>query len=596
MSTVEMVRAAHPHRRAVWLTVIGLAFVLGGSVAWLGWSAMEARDALFAARAEVGQLQEQARLGRIDEARTTLEDVQRHASLARERTSGPLWAVAGALPWAGPNVQAVRAVAGAVDELATHALPPLVEATALVDPAALQPVGGRIDVQPLADVAPQIAGADTAITASLQRIEDVDTTGLIDAVADPVTQLRGQLADVAADTATASRAAALLPAMLGVDGPRTYLVLVQNNAEPRATGGIAGAVLLLRATDGHLEVLEQRRGGELAGLPEPVVALSDAEKDLFGPLLGTDMRDVNFTPDFPRSGRIAKGVWESQVGGVIDGVLSVDPGALALVLDATGPVPLPDGSQLTGDNVVPMLLNQVYLELEDPAEQDAFFALTAAAVFGAVAGGQGDATGVVDALAEAARRGRLMVWSADEDEQARLSGTVLSGELQGRRGNEAVVGLYLNDGTQAKLGYYLQADASVEVTECLPDGSQRVRVEATFIYEPPADVLDLPPYLLGLDGIVPLGEFRTNVLLYVPANGKLDAVRVNTEAASLHAQVHDGLSVGALTWDFTPGATYRLEADITTGPGQDGAVLLRTSPLAAGFDHVAAVSKCEGAR
>ncbi|MBO3088796.1 DUF4012 domain-containing protein [Cellulomonas dongxiuzhuiae] len=586
-------REAHPRRRTVWLTVIGLAFVLGGSVAWLGWSAMEARDALLAARTEVGQLQAQARAGDVEAARSTLVEVQRHAALARARMSGALWSLGGAVPEVGPHVGAVQAVAEAVDELARHALPPLVEATALVDPAALAPVSGKVDVGPLADVAAQIAGADTAVRASLQRVDAIDTSELRAMVAEPVDELRRLLTDVSADTATASRAAALLPPMLGADGPRNYLVLVQNNAEPRATGGIAGAVLLLQAQDGRLEVLEQRRGGELSGLPEPVVTLTDAEQDLFGPLLGTDMRDVNFTPDFPRSARIAKAIWEQQVGGSIDGVLSVDPGALALVLGATGPVSLPDGRVLSADNVVSVLLNEVYLQIEDPAEQDAFFATTASAVFAAVAGGRGDSTGVIDALAEAARRGRLMVWAADEEEQARLGGTVLSGELRGRKGDEAVIGLFLNDGTQAKLGYYLEAAANVRSTECHADGSQRVNVGASFTYAPPGDVLDLPPYLLGLDDIVPRGRFRTNLLLYVPDNGTLDSVRVNGEPVELHSQVHNGLAVGVLTWTFTPGQTYDLTADITTGRGQSGAIHLRTTPLAAGFDLVSTVSKCD---
>lgn len=596
LTTVALVRDAHPRRRVVGITALGVAFVLGASVAWLAWSAFDARDALLAARTEVAQLQTQARGGEVDAARATLADVQRHAALARDRTSGPLWAVAGAVPGVGPNVRAVRAVAEAVDELARHALPPLVEATALVDPAALAPVDGRVDVEPLADVAPQIAGADTAVRASLQRMQDVDTAGLAAAVAGPVVELRAQLGEVSADTATAARAAALLPAMLGVDGPRQYLVLVQNNAEPRATGGIAGAVLLLRADDGRIEVVEQRRGGELAGLPEPVVELTAAEQDLFSPLLGTDMRDVNFTPDFPRSAQIARAIWQQQLGGTVDGVLSIDPGTLALVLGATGPVRLPDGTALTEDNVVATLLNDVYLEIEDPRAQDDFFAATASAVFAAVAGGQGDAGGVVDALAEAARRGRLMMWSADEDEQERLTGTVLSGELTGRVDDEAVIGLYLNDGTQAKVGYYLQAQAEVEATECLVGGAQRVRVSATFTYAAPADAAELPEYLVGLDGVVPPGQFRANVLIYLPARGVLDSVQVNGEPAALHSQVHDGLSVGALTWNFVPGQTYRLELDITTGTGQNGPVRLRTTPLAASFDHVSSVSKCSKAR
>ncbi len=60
-----------------------------------------------------------------------------------------------------------------------------------------------------------------------------------------------RLAKVSLTTATAARAVRLLPPMLGADGPREYLLLVQNNAEQRATGGIPGSVvqLLLNARE-----------------------------------------------------------------------------------------------------------------------------------------------------------------------------------------------------------------------------------------------------------------------------------------------------------------------------------------------------------
>ncbi|TFB67457.1 DUF4012 domain-containing protein [Cryobacterium sp. Hz9] len=38
-----------------------------------------------------------------------------------------------------------------------------------------------------------------------------------------------------------NRAVQLLPAMLGADGQRSYLLLFQNNPEVRATGGLPGA-------------------------------------------------------------------------------------------------------------------------------------------------------------------------------------------------------------------------------------------------------------------------------------------------------------------------------------------------------------------
>ncbi|MFC8190591.1 DUF4012 domain-containing protein [Cellulomonas sp. NPDC057328] len=570
----------------------GVAVLVLGAGAWFAMDALKARDSLEAAAADVARLQEHVAAGDVAAAEVVVPDLQRNAQDARERTDGPLWSLAGALPWAGPNVEAVQTVAQVVDGLAQRALPPLVQATTVVDPTALAPVDGRLDLDPIAAVAPQVVGADTAVRASVEQLDAVDTDGLVAMVAAPVEELRGRLAGVAADISTASKAVQLLPAMLGAEGPRQYLVLVQNNAEPRATGGIAGAVLLLRAEDGRLEVVEQRTGGELSGLEQPVVELTPAEQDLFGPLLATDMRDVNFTPDFPRSAQIARAIWAQQVGGEVDGVLSVDPGTLALVLGATGPVPLPDGGALTADDVVPTLLNQVYLNIESPQEQDAFFASTAAAVFAAVAGGQGDPAGAVDALAEAARQGRLMVWSAEADEQAVVQGTVLSGELRGTAGTSPVVGAFLNDGTQAKVGYYLDVQGGVTAATCRPDGGQDLELALEYTYAAPADAADLPEYLVGTERIVQAGEFQTNLLLYLPTGSQMADVLVDGQPGQMHAQVHEGLSVASLTWVFEPGQKRTISAKITSGPGQSGDVLLRATPTASGFANVSALSSC----
>lgn len=562
--------------------------VVGG---WFARDALRARDALMAAAEDVARMQELVTAGDVAGAQAVMPGLQEHAADAHGRTEGVLWSVAAALPWAGPNVQAVQTVASVVDDLAQRALPPLVEATAVVDPSALAPLDGRLDVSPLVAIAPQVTAADTAVRVAGEQLATVAALDLHPQIAEPVAELQSKVAAVGADTATAARAVQLIPPMLGADGPRDYLVLVQNNAEPRATGGIAGAVLLLRAEGGRLSVVEQRTGGELSGLEQPVVELTDVEQDLFGPLLATDMRDVNFTPDFPRSAHIAQRIWQQQVGGQVDGVLSVDPGTLALVLGATGPVSLP-GGELTADDVVAQLLNEVYLTIEDPQDQDAFFADTAAAVFAAVAGGQGDPAGVVNALAEAARQGRLMVWSADDDEQALLSGTVLAGELRGVAGDSPVVGVFLNDGTQAKVGYYLDVQGGVESLACSPDGSQELRLEMEFTYAPPEDVEELPEYLLGLDEIVRPGEFRTNALLYLPKNARMSDLRIDGEPGHLHVQVHEGVTVGVVTWDFVPGQKRTIAASITTKPGQVGDVVLRTTPTAGGFQNVSALSSC----
>jgi len=113
-------------------------------------------------------------------------------------------------------------------------------------------------------------------------------------------------------------------------------------------------------------------------------------------------------------------------------------------------------------------------------------------------GGQGNPVAVVGALAQAARDGRLMVWSAHPDEQALLSGTVLSGELVGARGDSPVIGVYLNDGTASKIGYYLRTDVTATPTACRADGSQAVRVKVTLTFTAPANAaVSRPTSLLG---------------------------------------------------------------------------------------------------
>ena len=221
---------------------------------------------------------------------------------------------------------------------------------------------------------------------------------------------------------------------------------------------------------------------------------STQEHALFGDDRGAKVLDVTFTPDFPRSGQLAREIWKQKVGGNVDGVLSIDPGALADVLGATGPVKLPTGQRLTKSNAVRLLLNTVYIQIADPKMQDQFFAATAGSVFDAMLGGQGKPAAVVDALAQAAREGRLMVWSAHKDEQALLSGTVLSGELVGVRGKSPVIGVYLNDGSAAKIGYYLRTDVVATPTGCRPGGAQTVNVKVTLTNTAPANAADLPPY------------------------------------------------------------------------------------------------------
>jgi len=228
------------------ITVAVLMVVTIAGVAWVGVDALRARGELKAAGAQVHTLQGQVEKGDRKAAVVTLRSLTEHAHAALAGTHGPHWSAARALPWLGDNVIAVQTVSEVIDGLAVDALPALMDATSLVDPTTLAPVNGRVNLAPLVKARPQVVAANAEVQAAVRRLDAIDPDGLLTEVAAPLADLRTQVHKVALTTATADRAVRLLPPMLGASGPRQFLMLVQNNAEQRATGGLPGSVVLLR--------------------------------------------------------------------------------------------------------------------------------------------------------------------------------------------------------------------------------------------------------------------------------------------------------------------------------------------------------------
>ena len=180
-----------------------------------------------------------------------------------------------------------------------------------------------------------------------------------------------------------------MPTMLGADAPRSYLVMFQNNAEVRAGGGIPGALAVVNAKNGKVSLGRQASLSDIAGFNRQVLPLTQAEEALFGTNLAQYAADVTFTPDFERSAYLMREMWRLRTGQEVDGVISVDPVAMSYLLNATGPVTLANGKQLTADNAVDYLLHDVYMETPDPEKQNAIFADAASKVFAALTTGAG---------------------------------------------------------------------------------------------------------------------------------------------------------------------------------------------------------------
>ncbi|QNN53946.1 DUF4012 domain-containing protein [Nocardioides mesophilus] len=550
-------------------------------VLFTGWQALQAKEALADVADDFTELSEQLTAGDSAAARETLADAQADADRARSKTDGPGWWLTSRIPGVGPNVVAVRTVADVTDELATGVLPGVVEATETLKPANLRPRGRRIDLEPLTAVAPQVVASDERLQTQVDRVRGLDVEELAPQLAAPVRLLQDKLQEAASLSKRASLAVRLLPPMLGAEGRRDYLMLFQNNAEVRATGGIPGAFAVVTADHGRITLGKQGDAATIGRFEEPPIPLTGDEVQLFGENLGRYPQDVNFTPDFPRSAQLIRAMWNERHGLQVDGVLSTDPVALSYLLRGTGPVPLAGGRTLTADNAVSLLLSDVYAEIKDPTRQNIFFASVARNVFEAVTSGQGEPQAVLDALAQGGDERRLLVWSSHPEEQALLGPTRLGGVLATEPQDFPRVGVFLNDGTGAKMDYYLDYSADLRADRCVA-GRQHLTVELSLRSLAPADASTLPDYVAESVAGAPRGTIRTTLLLYAPVGGWLESARLDGGDQQLAGLEHDGRALTRTTLDLAPGQRRSLTLELVSGRDQTGQPTLRVTPGARG--------------
>ncbi|WP_085874208.1 MULTISPECIES: DUF4012 domain-containing protein [unclassified Nocardioides] len=570
------------------ILLLGVLVLVGG---WLGWQAWQVNRDLGAAADDAAALQTALEDGDQASIDRSLADLQEHSAAASDRTDGVSWGLLTHAPVVGDDARGVRVVSDVMADLSNDGLEPLARTASRLD--ALLPRNGRVSIAAVRSLQEPVAQARDALADADRRLAAEDSGGFVQRLRDRYRELAGKVSDAAEAMNSAETALDVLPSMLGDGESRHYLLVFQNNAEIRATGGLPGAVSLVRARDGKIELTRQVAANSFGQRQSPVLPLSEVERLLYGAQLGTYFLDANFTPDFPRTADLMRARWEEVYGDDLDGVLSLDPVAISYLLAATGPVQVGDVT-LSSDNAVDELLHQVYLRYPDPDRQDRFFRDVARTVFGAVSSGGGAAPrDLLSALARGADEGRIYVHSFDEDEQSALAGTRVAGELGTEATSTPLVNVTLNDTTGAKMSYYLRYSVHVMSTYC-EDGVQGLSAHARLTSDAPADAASLPGYITGAGkfGVEPGNQIVT-VRIFGPVGGTIDGFSINAKEFPPGDLVQDGRPVTSAYVYLTPGETVDVTWSMKTGPGQtDGARVTVTPSIAAKSSSSTPASVC----
>jgi len=135
---------------------------------------------------------------------------------------------------------------------------------------------------------------------------------------------------------------------LGMNEDKRYLLIFQNNAELRASGGFLGSYALVDFRNGKIKNLEAPGGGSYdteGGLHERVIAPEPLW--LVNPLW--HFWDANWWPDWPMSARKLQWFYEKSGGPTVDGVISLTPTVIERMLEVIGPIDMTEDYGLVFD-------------------------------------------------------------------------------------------------------------------------------------------------------------------------------------------------------------------------------------------------------
>lgn len=529
--SMEQAQRKRRRRNIIIAVIAAIVIVLGGATAAFAMSAMSAKDTAQELVTQVENLATQVKAGDMTGAKATAADFSKTAKELHNTTNNPLWAAATIVPVYGSDINNVRILAEVADTLSEQVLMPVVNALPEQGLKSLFS-DGAINVQALQNLLVPLGNSASTIHALSDKVDKMGESH-ISQLEKPVTTVKGALDTLDSVSGRAAEISNVLPAMLGVNGPRDYLLIACTEAEYRSVGGFPGSAGIMTVDNGHIHI-----GGFSAPnvdfTPEGVqMEHSEEESRIFGDRIANYFYDAGYVPHFPRAATLMKQIWEINGLPEVAGIVSVDPVFLQRILALTGPVTTSDGTVVDGNNAAEMLMNTAYIKYGGESEAyHQFFSDVASQAMGVVFGNVGSVSmvGFFNTMLKSIEDKRFYAWMVDPQEQSLLESFDAACAVSDNEA-EPEIGVYVGAAMGSKIGWYLDFDTTVSSGRKNADGttSYDVTVQLTNTLTDEA-ALALPDVVTG-NGYVPLkrspSDMIYDVYLYAPAGGTISNMQAN---------------------------------------------------------------------
>lgn len=274
-----------------------------------------------------------------------LETASANIAAARRRMDDAriTFRLAGLIPYFGRPVRAIQhgVAAGENEARAAVLMRDLVrdvlgpEPSGSEDPPLYRK--GRVDLGLIARTVPRLRAAADHVRradAEIRAIPSLPFLGFLDRLKADAIEASGQAVRMSEEALSGSK---LIPSLLGGQGQRTYLLVLQDGSRLRPTGGVAVAYGFVRVGNGKLRPVEGG-GGAMGGGDAPVAPVLPESmawllEDVPGLRSALGAPDVNLSPDLPVSAQAWSALAEAGTGRHTDGAVVLDTVALSYLLE-----------------------------------------------------------------------------------------------------------------------------------------------------------------------------------------------------------------------------------------------------------------------
>lgn len=532
---------------------------------------------------EVKSMKDYLKNGEGEQLNATAGTVAEQIASMRDTVNGPAWTIASFIPVYGEDIKLVRGVMEQADILAQDAMLPTcaqLEDFKLGDLLS----DGAVNLPMLKELIATIQDVEPVVTSSIDAIEDLPephigkVKELMVKVTEPMATAKSALSNI-------NEIAPLLPQMLGDGGTRTYLLMAQQNAELRATGGLTGSVGTIIVENGKISVGEFSAGGNDYAAEANLFGEVTAEEDaLFTNRMAIRISDTNFNPDFPRVAHFAKGLYEAGTRQKVDGVIAIDPVFLQYLLALVGDVDVA-GINVNGDNAAALMLHDAYNMLS-VEQTDQFFSGVAGLAFKQIMGNLGEMglSNLFKTLGRGIAEHRFLAWMENPEEEELMTLMGCSGALK----NDPAVpelGVYFADETWSKISWYFSSNTHVDEGVKNSNGTTSYHVTTTMTNNLTlAEAANQVDYITGYH---PNKKNRAGMFMHVylvaPAGGSIS--NISTEGGDFSPQPFTEMPYNQWTF-FTAspvlagGETITISYDVTVSAEAEQPLMVRTTPTA----------------